>query len=177
MKDKIQKHVRKRYSFSGKYILIMLGLFFFMFMPVFSMAESGVPPSIGRIRVEFILFALTLIGVAVFHHKTFNVAIIGLSALLLFKFIFDPSFNLREHLLGSTDFITQILHKDMRQGEWSTLLNLLGLLLGFSLLSKHFEESGVPDYLPKWLPDDWKGPFVLLIFIFVTILSSFLRSF
>jgi hypothetical protein len=66
------------------------------------------------------------------------------------------------------------MDKDLRQGEWGIILNLLGLLLGFAVLSKIFEESGVPDILPKYLPDDWKGPFLLLIFVFV--LSSFLDN-
>jgi Na+/H+ antiporter NhaD/arsenite permease-like protein len=47
-------------------------------------------------------------------------------------------------------------------------------LLGFALLSKIFEESGVPDVLPKYLPNDWKGAFLLLVFVFV--LSSFLDN-
>jgi Na+/H+ antiporter NhaD/arsenite permease-like protein len=54
------------------------------------------------------------------------------------------------------------------------LANLLGLLLGFALLSKHFEDSGVPAALPRFLPDDWKGAFALLGLIFV--LSSFLDN-
>jgi Na+/H+ antiporter NhaD/arsenite permease-like protein len=54
------------------------------------------------------------------------------------------------------------------------LTNLLGLLLGFALLSNHFEESKVPAVLPRYLPDDWKGGFVLLVMIFV--LSSFLDN-
>src|SRR4029079_5815950 len=58
--------------------------------------------------------------------------------------------------------------------EWVLLANLLGLLLGFALLSKHFEASQVPAWLPKRLPDDWKGAFVLLLMIFV--LSSFLDN-
>jgi hypothetical protein len=33
---------------------------------------------------------------------------------------------------------------------------------------------GVPDILPRFLPDDWKGPFLLLVFVFV--LSSFLDN-
>src|SRR5204862_18980 len=49
-----------------------------------------------------------------------------------------------------------------------------GLLLGFALLSNHFEESKIPAVLPRFLPDDWKGGFVLLIMIFV--LSSFLDN-
>ena len=139
------------------FLLLMFGLL----IPLFSMASGGNPPSIGRIRVEFILFAFTLIGVAVFHHKTFQVALTGLTVILIFKFIFDSHFNVSEHFLGSTDLLTQIIHKDMRQGEWAILLNLLGLLLGFAILAKHFEESGVPGYLPKWLPDsDHPGLFV-----------------
>jgi len=153
------------------YIFAVAALLLF---PIFTYAGNGVPPSIGSIRVEFILFALTLVGVAVFHDKTFWVSIIGLSVILIFKFIFDPAFNLGEHFFGETPIIDQLMDKDMRQGEWGIILNLLGLLLGFALLSKHFEESGIPDYLPKFLPDDWKGPFVLLIFIFV--LSSFLDN-
>jgi Na+/H+ antiporter NhaD/arsenite permease-like protein len=66
------------------------------------------------------------------------------------------------------------MDKGLRQGEWGVMLNLLGLLLGFSILSKMFEESGAPDILPNFLPDDWKGPFVLLVFIFI--LSSFLDN-
>jgi hypothetical protein len=54
------------------------------------------------------------------------------------------------------------------------LTNLLGLLLGFALLSKHFETSNVPARLPHFLPDDWKGGLVLLVMIFV--LSSFLDN-
>ena len=66
------------------------------------------------------------------------------------------------------------MDKELRQGEWGIILNLLGLLLGFAILSKIFEESGVPDILPRFLPDDWKGPFILLVFVFV--LSSFLDN-
>jgi Na+/H+ antiporter NhaD/arsenite permease-like protein len=137
-------------------------------------ASNNTPPALAGIRIEFILFALTLVGVAVFHDKTFWVAIIGLSAILLFKFIFNSSFNFSEHFIGNTPMFDQLADKDLRQGEWSILLNLLGLLLGFALLSKHFEESGIPGILPRYLPDDWKGPFMLLVFIFV--LSSFLDN-
>ncbi len=131
-------------------------------------------PVILGLRPEFILFGLTLLGVALFHRYTLWVAIIGLCSILIFKFIFDASFHLHEHLFGNIDFMQQILHKGMREGEWSVLLNLLGLLIGFSLLAKHFEESRVPEYLPDLLPNDWKGPLVLLIAVFI--LSSFLDN-
>ena len=42
--------------------------------------------------------------------------------------------------------------------EWVILSNLL-LLLGFALLSNHFEESRIPAILPRFLPGDWKGGF------------------
>ena len=58
--------------------------------------------------------------------------------------------------------------------EWVILANLLGLLLGFALLSNHFEDSKVPEVLPRFLPDDWKGGFVLLVIVFV--LSTFLDN-
>lgn len=138
------------------------------------MTLCQIVPLIFGIRPEFILFALTLFGVALFHRYTLWVALIGLASILVFKFIFIPEFNLSEHLFGHVAFTDQILDKDMRVGEWSTLLNLLGLLIGFAILSRHFEESRVPEYLPDLLPNDWKGPFVLLIAIFV--LSSFLDN-
>jgi Na+/H+ antiporter NhaD/arsenite permease-like protein len=54
------------------------------------------------------------------------------------------------------------------------LLNLLGLLIGFAILARHFEQSRLPEYLPKLLPNDWKGPLVLLVAVFV--ISSFLDN-
>src|SRR5690606_29613084 len=49
-----------------------------------------------------------------------------------------------------------------------------GLLLGFALLARHFEESGAPEVLPRVLPAGWKGGFMLLAIIFV--LSAFLDN-
>jgi Na+/H+ antiporter NhaD/arsenite permease-like protein len=120
-------------------------------------AALGVP-------VDFVLFGLTLAGVALFHHHTLPVALIGLAAILAYK-------------LGVTGFKTGsglhglALHM---ANEWVILSNLFGLLLGFALLSNHFEESRVPAVLPRFLPDDWKGGLVLLFMIFV--LSSFLDN-
>jgi len=135
-------------------------------LPAFTFASSlGAIPLIAGIRLEFILFALTLIGVAVFHHKTMYVALTGLAVILIVKYIFLPGeFSFIEHLVGS----------DHHEGEWRILLNLLGLLLGFAILAKYFEESGVPEKLPDILPNDWKGGFVLLALVFV--LSSFLDN-
>ena len=138
------------------------------------MISAQIIPLVFGLRPEFLLFGLTLLGVALFHRYTLWVAIAGLIAILTFKFIFDPAFNLSEHLFGHAAFTDQIIDKHLREGEWSILLNLLGLLIGFSLLSKHFEESRIPEYLPDLLPNDWKGPLVLLITVFV--ISSFLDN-
>ncbi len=60
------------------------------------------------------------------------------------------------------------------QHEWVILANLFLLLMGFALLSRHFEDSRIPDEMPALLPDDWKGGLVLLLLVFV--LSSFLDN-
>jgi Na+/H+ antiporter NhaD/arsenite permease-like protein len=145
-----------------------------LFLPLSLFAAGGPAPSLGPVRIEFIIFGLILLGVALFHKQTFWVAVVGLTVLLFFKLVFDPGFHLMEHFFGTTPFGEQIMDKGLRQGEWGIILNLLGLLLGFAILSKIFEESGVPDILPRFLPDDWKGPFILLVFVFV--LSSFLDN-
>jgi Na+/H+ antiporter NhaD/arsenite permease-like protein len=120
--------------------------------------------SIAGIPVDFVLFGLTLLGVALFHRYVLQVALIGLGVIILYK-------------LGFTGFKTGpgigglALHM---AHEWVILANLLGLLLGFALLSNHFERSKVPEVLPHYLPDDWKGGFLLLVIVFV--LSSFLDN-
>ncbi|HZY24345.1 MAG TPA: SLC13 family permease [Bacteroidales bacterium] len=156
---------------NSKKIFMLIAL---LFSPLCLFAAGNSVPSIGPVRLEFIIFGLVLLGVALFHKQTFWVAVIGLTVLLTFKLVFDPGFHLMEHLFGTTPFGEQIMDKGLRQGEWGILVNLLGLLLGFAILSKIFEESGVPDILPRFLPDDWKGPFILLIFVFI--LSSFLDN-
>src|ERR1041384_4043187 len=120
-------------------------------------AALGVP-------IEFVLFGATLAGVAVFHRHTLQVALAGLSAIVLYKLAFT-GFKTGGGLPGLGVHLLD---------EWVILTNLLGLLLGFALLSRHFEEGKVPALLPRFLPDDWKGGFVLLVMIFV--LSSFLDN-
>ncbi|MDX9728319.1 MAG: hypothetical protein RBT50_03550 [Bacteroidales bacterium] len=110
---------------------------------------------------EFVLFALTLVGVALFHKQTMWVALTGMTLILIYKLVFnDPAdpFQLFHHL-GE---------------EGRTLINLMGLLLGFAVLSKQFEESHVPDLLPNYLSSGWLGAFSLLLMI--TVLSSFLDN-
>ncbi len=167
VRDELLHSFRK---ISKKWILFVL----FIFMPLLASASSGKVPSVGPIRVEFIIFGLILLGVALFHKQTFWVAVTGLTVLLIFKFIFDPEFRFIQHVFGQNSMLHQLMDKSLRQGEWGTILNLLGLLLGFSILAKLFEESGIPDALPKYLPNNWKGAFILLVF--VCFISSFLDN-
>ncbi|MEI8201484.1 MAG: SLC13 family permease [Bacteroidota bacterium] len=153
---------------------VLFGLLALSLIPISLFAGNDAAHSIGGIRMEFILFGLTLLGVALFHNQTFWVAIIGLSCIILYKLIFIQGYPFAEHFFGANPMIAQLSEKDLRQGEWGILLNLAGLLLGFALLAKVFEQSGVPNVLPKYLPNDWKGPLVLLIFVFV--ISSFLDN-
>ena len=127
-------------------------------------AAASEPPAVFGIPVDFILFALTLIGVAVFHHHTLRVALIGLATVTVYKLVFT-GFKTGPGIAGLA------LHM---QHEWVILTNLLCLLVGFALLSNHFEKSHAPDVLPRFLPDDWKGCFVLLLIVFV--LSGFLDN-
>src|SRR6202165_1585150 len=60
------------------------------------------------------------------------------------------------------------------QHEAVILSNLFLLLMGFALLSRHFEKSSIPDQMPAFLPDDWKGGFLLLVI--VCVISSFLDN-
>ncbi len=121
-------------------------------------------PSVAGIPIDFILFALTLLGVAFFHHYTLHVALIGAVAIALYKIVFT-SFRFGPGVAG---FVAHLGH------EWVILANLFCLLTGFALLSRHFEKSHVPMILPKYLPDDWRGGFVMLVMVFV--LSGFLDN-
>ena len=127
-------------------------------------AAASEPPAVLGIPVDFILFALTLLGVALFHHYTLRVALIGLATITVYKLLFT-GFKTGPGLAGFA------LHM---QHEWVILTNLLCLLVGFALLSNHFEKSHAPELLPRFLPDDWKGCFALLVVVFV--LSGFLDN-
>ena len=122
------------------------------------------PPTAFGIPFDFILFAFTLLGVALFHHHTLQVALTGLGTIALYKLVFT-GFKTGDGLPG---LVSHLAH------EWVILSNLLCLLLGFALLSKHFEDSHIPAVLPKYLPGQAKGAFALLAMVFV--LSSFLDN-
>lgn len=131
-----------------------------------SASEAGYQPTTVEIciPIEFILFALTLAGVAVFHRHTLAVALSGLAAITFFKFRFTGF----AEAPGLEGLLLHLGH------EWVMLTNLLGLLLGFTLLARHFEDSHIPQVLPRFLPKGWLGGLTLLLTIFV--LSSFLDN-
>jgi len=127
-------------------------------------APSPEPLYLFGIPLDFILFGLTLLGVALFHRHTLQVALIGLIVIVAYKlgitgFKFGP---------GIPGLLAHLGH------EWVILANLFLLLMGFALLSRHFEKSKLPDVMPALLPNDWKGAFFLLVI--VCVLSSFLDN-
>lgn len=107
--------------------------------------------------IEFIIFSITLIGIAFFHKHTLLIAFGGLITLIAYKFLFT-SFPFTHHLIQ----------------EFPGLINILGLLLGFAILENYFDRSKVPHLLPDYLPDDWKGGFGLLLLVFIS--SAFLDN-
>jgi Na+/H+ antiporter NhaD/arsenite permease-like protein len=125
---------------------------------------SAQPVYLFGIPVDFILFGLTLLGVAVFHHKTLEVALTGLAAVTVYKLLFT---GFRQGA-GFNGLVLQLHH------EWVIFANLFLLLMGFAILSRHFEKSRIPDAMPAYLPDGWSGGLALLAIVFV--LSSFLDN-
>jgi len=114
--------------------------------------------------LEFSIFGLTLLGVAVLHRHSLWVAVSGLVVVTILKTAwlgFGP-------VRGFEGLLAHLAHESV------SVSNLLGLLLGFAILSRHFEQSGIPKRLPHFLPDDWKGGFALLVLVFV--LSAFLDN-
>jgi len=133
-----------------------------------ALAHAAAPgantPALLGAPIEFYLFGLTLLGVAIFHHRTLEVALTGLVAVLAYQgFVsgFPTGFGVAA--LGK-----HLLH------EWVILTNLMLLLVGFELLSNQFERSNLPDHLPSLLPDDWTGGVALLAIVFA--MSAFLDN-
>ena len=134
--------------------------------PAFAATGAGVVtgPKLLGVPVDFFLFGATLLSVAFFHHRTFTVAVTGLATIIVYKFIFTgfpPG-------PGVGGFLSHMWH------ERIILSNLLLLLLGFAVLSRHFEDSGAPEVMPRFLPDNWLGPLTLLAIVFV--FSGFLDN-
>jgi Na+/H+ antiporter NhaD/arsenite permease-like protein len=113
--------------------------------------------AIFGIRGEFILFAATLLGVALLHRHALAVAGIGLAAIVLWcltlsGFSEGHGFNGLAHHLGH---------------EWVLLTNLLLLLTGFEILAHHVTASRLPAILPRLLPRGRLGAIAVLAIVFV----------
>jgi Na+/H+ antiporter NhaD/arsenite permease-like protein len=97
------------------------------------------------------------------------VALAGALAITAYTGILAPGhpWSAEQHRPG---LLGHVLHESEH-----TLLNLGALLVGFALLAKFFEHSGVPDNLPRLLPRNslWNG-FVLLAIVWF--ISSFLDN-
>jgi Na+/H+ antiporter NhaD/arsenite permease-like protein len=117
-----------------------------------------------HVPVAFILFALTLVGVAILHGQQLKVALTGLVVIALFR-MFTTGFAAGPGLAGLAGHIAH---------ESITLLNLLGLLTAFALLADHFEKSHASELLLKVIPHNALGAFLLLAGVFV--ISSFLDN-
>jgi Na+/H+ antiporter NhaD/arsenite permease-like protein len=113
---------------------------------------------------EFLIFGITLAGVALFHRQALPVATAGLVAVIAYEWAFS-AFPAGP---GAAGLAAHFAH------EWVVLVNLALLLVGFALLAAHFEESGLPREFPAWLPDDWTGAFALLAIVYVV--SGFLDN-
>ncbi|MBL7959473.1 citrate transporter [bacterium] len=137
--------------------VLLCGAAVLLMIPQLFHGAQGTAPAILGIRFEFILFGLTLLGVALYHHRTLAVALTGLASITIYKLT----------VIGF-DIVLHVQH------EASILINLFGLLLGFAILAKHFEESHIPDLLPSWLPSGWVGGFVLLWLVWI--MSAFLDN-
>lgn len=107
--------------------------------------------------IEFVIFAVTLAGVGIFHRRALAVTSAGLVATLAYEGLVT-AFPGGEGLAGLASHFSH---------EWVILANLFLLLTGFETLSSHFEKSGLPDFAPRILPDNWTAGWVLLGIIFL----------
>jgi len=120
--------------------------------------------SLLPVPIELWMFGAILAAVAVFHRHTLQVAVVGAAAIAAYKVLFT-GFKTGDGLAGLAGHFAH---------EGVLLANLLFLLTGFAILSRHFEDSHVPAVMPNLLPDDWTGGLALLAMIFV--MSAFLDN-
>ncbi|HEX6827716.1 MAG TPA: hypothetical protein VF104_01920 [Burkholderiales bacterium] len=107
--------------------------------PALAAGAAEGPPSVAGVPVDFILFGTTLLGVALFHARVFYIALGGLAVITAYKLAFT-GFKQGPGIAGLMGHLGH---------EWVTVLNLFCLLMGFALLSRHFEKSEVPVVLPQ----------------------------
>lgn len=133
-------------------------------MQDFLAAATAAPGALRAVPAEFVIFGLTLVGIAAFHRRTVLVALLGLAATIAWKW----NFGAFADGAGLTGLIAHGRH------EAVLLSNLALLLLGFALLASQFERSNIPEAMPRVLPDGWTGGLALLGMVFV--MSAFLDN-
>jgi Na+/H+ antiporter NhaD/arsenite permease-like protein len=118
--------------------------------------------SLPSVPGEFFIFAVTLIAIGIFHRHTLPAAASGLLAVIVYRFV----------QLGGADGLHWI--GALVAHEWTTLANIVLVLLGFAVMASHFERSRLAEALPRLLPHHWTGGLALLGLVFV--LSIFLDN-
>ena len=121
-------------------------------------------PTLLGAPVEYYLFGLMLLGVALFHRRALQLSVAGFAIILAYQALVSavPTGT------GADALMRHIEH------EWVIITNLFLLLVGFEILSNQFEQSNIPDHLPNLLPDGWTGGLALLAVVFI--LSAFLDN-
>ena len=106
--------------------------------------------------MEFVIFGLTLLGVALFHRHALAVAVAGFILTILVRVASAP---------GGIDAGGHEIAAHLAS-EWVTFANLFLLLLGFAVLANQFEQSNLPEAIPSRLPAGWLGGIALLAVVF-----------
>ncbi|HLA35275.1 MAG TPA: citrate transporter [Rhodocyclaceae bacterium] len=107
--------------------------------------------------IDFLLFSLMLLGIVLFSKYSLSVALSGFAAITLHR-IFADGVNGGMGLSGWIEHVGSI---------WVTSANLLGLLTGCAVLTRHVEKSRLPLKLLPHLPQDWKAGPILLMIVYV----------
>ena len=119
------------------------------------------------IPYAFVLFVLVLLGIGMFHHHTLYVALTGAVAITLYTGVFCPG---RPPSADAATLWEHFVHEGQH-----TLLNLGGLMLGFTLLADLFERSRVADNLIRFLPKR-RAHAAFALLALVWFMSSFLDN-
>jgi Na+/H+ antiporter NhaD/arsenite permease-like protein len=118
--------------------------------------------SFPSVPAEYFIFAATLIAIGIFHRHTLPAAVSGLLTVIVYRFV----------MLGGAEWLHWI--GSLAAHEWSTLTNIILVLLGFAVMANHFERSKLAEALPHVLPKNWTGGMLLLGLVFV--MSIFLDN-
>ena len=110
------------------------------------------------ISLEFYFFVIILLFVALFHKHVLITALTGLTVVSFYKILFSGF----KYGQGYSGFLSHLSH------EWVIVINLLLLLVGFALLSDHFEKSHITEKISTKLPNGTLGAFILLLIVFTS---------